>query len=643
LNVQGQTKKRILAYQAKINVAQEDYAEASLYYDSLYCRDSSNLQLLADYTQNLFLEKNLKKGVKIAERLIQIDKRKKFYPYSYLQLGLIYKQLGKYDEAKRLFSEIQTKDKKKQLTYIYLKASREVESCEWALNQVKDSSKVIVEKIKNINTKDSEFGHTMIDSTLIISSLNSSIDTSLSAFPKEYYTNKLYTLNLKKKKEFVEIKALNSTTNHTSNGTFSHTNKKFYYSSCSNQGDNKRCRIMSSTYAKRKWKFEDTLAGEINLPNFSYTMPAIAYVDGTEYLVFCSDKDSKGGLDIFYGEIENNQVFNVKPIDEINSIENDIAPYFDIKTNKLYFASSWFNGYGGYDIFSIPFPLQANETPQNIGLPYNSSTNDTYIFKDTLSYYITSNRDHEGENQTCCSDIFKMVPIPLHKKENSIVPILTRIDSVKIKNEEIRTKTSKINLTKLEQLIPVVLYYHNDIPHPNSLDTTATLNYIQTYQAYKQLLPLYQQQYSKGLIGEKKVESIKEITSFFNTELKNGINQLDSFLLLLEQELKNGTSLELIFKGYASPLAQSKYNEYLSKRRISAVRNYIAYYKNGILLKYLLAEEGSKPQLTFKEEPFGEFKAESNVSDNPADQRNSIYSKKAALERKVEIIGFRVL
>jgi hypothetical protein len=133
-----------------------------------------------------------------------------------------------------------------------------------------------------------------------------------------------------------------------------------------------------------------------------------------------------------------------------------------------------------------------------------------------------------------------------------------------------------------------------------------------------------------------------EINEFFINNLQKGKKDLDEFLDILVEELKKGEKFELIFKGYASPLAKNEYNKSLSKRRINSVRNYIAIYKNGILLKYLIPDTNNTTALSFKEESFGEFLSDKLVSDNPNDKRNSIYSKKAALERKVEIIGFRI-
>ena len=210
-------------------------------------------------------------------------------------------------------------------------------------------------------------------------------------------------------------------------------------------------------------------------------------------------------------------------------------------------------------------------------------------------------------------------------------------------SENLRIIEKEKNIDKLEQLIPVSLYFHNDIPNPKTKDSISYINYLETYNDYNHMISTYTSNYSKGLLHLKKIEAEKEITNFFQHNLQKGKKDLDEFLQLLEIELKLGTSFELIFRGYASPLAKTDYNKYLSKRRINSVRNYIVFYKNGILLKYLIPQANEKAKLTFREEPLGEYNADMLVSDNPYDLRNSVYSKKAALERKVEIIGFRVL
>ena len=48
-------------------------------------------------------------------------------------------------------------------------------------------------------------------------------------------------------------------------------------------------------------------------------------------------------------------------------------------------------------------------------------------------------------------------------------------------------------------------------------------------------------------------------------------------------------------------------------------------------------------KVEFIEVPFGEYKANNLTSDNPNDQKNSIYSRSAAIERKIEILAVTFL
>jgi outer membrane protein OmpA-like peptidoglycan-associated protein len=260
--------------------------------------------------------------------------------------------------------------------------------------------------------------------------------------------------------------------------------------------------------------------------------------------------------------------------------------------------------------------------------------------KDSLNYFITSNRNHASKNKTCCTDIYQLSPI--NSKIDSL-SYKSNIDSTINLIIAEKTNRTKNNIDKLEQLIPISLYFHNDIPNPKSNDTTTYLNYLETYENYNLLNGTYTIKYTEGLIGDNKINAQKEINDFFALNLQKGKKDLDDFLDIMLEELRKGGKFELIFKGYASPLAKNNYNKFLSKRRINSVKNYIGIYKNGILLNYLISEtENRTPAITFKEESYGEYLSNKLVSDNPNDIKNSIYSVKAALERKVEIIGFRI-
>ncbi len=66
--------------------------------------------------------------------------------------------------------------------------------------------------------------------------------------------------------------------------------------------------------------------------------------------------------------------------------------------------------------------------------------------------------------------------------------------------------------------------------------------------------------------------------------------------------------------------------------------NFFNSFENGALKPYLTDSE----KVDLKIEEIGELKASTIVSDNPNDATNSVYSRAAALERKIAIIAVSV-
>ncbi|MBK8966265.1 MAG: hypothetical protein IPM36_06220 [Lewinellaceae bacterium] len=102
------------------------------------------------------------------------------------------------------------------------------------------------------------------------------------------------------------------------------------------------------------------------------------------------------------------------------------------------------------------------------------------------------------------------------------------------------------------------------------------------------------------------------------------------------QRLQSGEEVEVIIKGFTSPRAESDYNLALGRRRISSVRNYFEAYAGGVLKPFVEAGK-----LRISEASFGETTVRSGVSDNLADERNSVYHPDAARERRVELVEIR--
>lgn len=280
----------------------------------------------------------------------------------------------------------------------------------------------------------------------------------------------------------------------------------------------------------------------------------------------------------------------------------------------MYFSSTWHNGFGGFDVFSSTFENNSFSNPKNLLKPINSSWNDIYFntTKDQLKGVISSNRKGiiYEKGPTCCNDLWE----------------ITFFDQ--IENQEITIKT----LDDINKYLPVTLYFHNDRPGPRSNDTVVKLNYLTSYDDYKTLQETYRNEYSKGLNDSKESEAKLDIDDFFKHYVDKGVDDLNLFTSLLLDELEKGEKIELTVKGFASPLAKSDYNVNLTKRRISSLINYLLEYDKQQFKKYI-----TNGNLIFNKIPFGEYTSKKVVSDDYYDQRNSIYNRAAALERRIEI------
>lgn len=575
----------ILWNMAETNLAYKDYRLAEYYYSKVYERESGGI-----------------------------------YPSSLLKLAMMQKQNGKYHQAVETLKRCKKKYYKKKKSYLYQKTKRELASTVWALSAMKDSVEGdLILLPTTVNSKNSEFGHILYNNALYFSSLRpDSISTNEEVFSTDYKTL-LYSsaINDQEFETSKKIEDLIENESNIGNGTFSLDGTRFYFSKCTEDGYNYICKIMVAYYRQGKWTNIDELGEIINIPGSNTTMPHIANFENRETLFFSSNREGgKGGMDIYYSVIKNgNQFGKVRNVKSINTIQNDITPWYDQESKELYFSSPWHNGFGGYDIHSSKY-LKKFEKPNNAGAKINSPANDTYFFKQSDTVYFTSNRVgvHYSKNITCCSDIFSIVPL------DQMIPI-----------------TPKETLEELNLRLPVTLYFHNDIPNPRSRDTTTKVNYIDSYHDYISMIEEYQTEYSKGLKGIKVEEAKEDIESFFIEYVEKGVNDLELFRNLLLEELDKGARIKVTVKGFASPLAKTEYNVHLTKRRIASLINYLMEYDKGQFKQYIEGVAKNGGQVIFEQVPFGEYTANQLTSDNPHDTQNSVFSRSAGIERKIEI------
>lgn len=185
----------------------------------------------------------------------------------------------------------------------------------------------------------------------------------------------------------------------------------------------------------------------------------------------------------------------------------------------------------------------------------------------------------------------------------------------------------------LQDLLPISLYFDNDLPDISSRKTVTKAKYGVLADRYVSRKEIYKDKFTKPLPIADRPLAREAYEIFFEGDVKGGYDKFKLFLVSLRQELEAGNKVELILKGFASPRADSKYNLALGQRRVNSVKNEMIFYSNEELKPYFLSG-----QLVLTDISFGKELAPPDVVGSIEDERNSIYNIKAAKERRVEIL-----
>ncbi|MDP4814989.1 MAG: hypothetical protein NWR79_11025 [Saprospiraceae bacterium] len=180
---------------------------------------------------------------------------------------------------------------------------------------------------------------------------------------------------------------------------------------------------------------------------------------------------------------------------------------------------------------------------------------------------------------------------------------------------------------------PIALYFDNDIPKAKEMKIKGTENYVELSNTYYNQKESFISNFTKVLPEAEKFVLNEQYDLFFNREVKMGTVSLEYLSKAIAAKLGEGKKLEINLSGFASPLGSASSNKLLSDRRIKTIQNYLLQSNQG-----KLAESVKNGQLKFITSAYGENKSKKQVSDNPMDKRNSVFSLVASVERRVEIL-----
>ena len=586
-----------------------DFYGAAYYYKKAFSADSSNLEMNWEMAEAYRQYNNYESALKGYENVVLLDDDDLYYLAVFYKAQML-KHLANYEEALETY-ESYLKLYKSRSVYHYKKAKQEVISCQYAIEHQNDTAEIEVRHLNiPLNSFDGEISpYLSLDSTLYFSSLRY-VDTSSRQLNEEDAKQKFAYYKAAGDTEVVLLDSLfQKGEAHLANVISSPYRNRVYYSLCDENG----CQIYYRDSLENELS-EPVEIKAISLSGYRSTHPYPAKWDNKEVLIFTSDRPrGKGGMDLWYTEIKDGDRFG-RPKNlgkTINTLDDEITPYYDTLDQKLYFSSTWHNGFGGFDIVSSEGSGTSWKEPENPGLPTNSSSNDLYYKQnDSLKTgVLVSNRTGgfalKGEN--CCNDIY-LVDIPTL----DTVPVVDTTDSI---------APPPPTLASLG-LLPLNLYFDNDQPEPRSFRETSRSNFGELFINYQNGLSNY----------NKNQSDTAAYNAFVKDEFDASINKLNELADSVISRVQSGYRFVIGIQGHTSPLASEKYNLALAKRRIHSVSSYLKSYNDGQIASYI--DSGF---LSIQEIPVGELESSGTLSDDLLDKSNSVYSLKAMKARKVTI------
>lgn len=143
-----------------------------------------------------------------------------------------------------------------------------------------------------------------------------------------------------------------------------------------------------------------------------------------------------GGSDLFYAVKKSNvwqDPVNLGP--EVNSSNDEIAPFLSRDGRTLYFSSNGTNSMGGFDVFSVKFDDESMQWKgqTNLGFPINSPANDAYFYisSDGQRAFFSSDREEGFGGQDIYVAYYKK-----YIKEQQLFSTPYYFTEVEPKNEE---------------------------------------------------------------------------------------------------------------------------------------------------------------------------------------------------------------
>ena len=408
------------------NAAKLDTYNALNWYMKAHEDDPNNTYVIAKIAKMHEMLRDYVEASSWYGKLVQADKDKQ-YPLARFTYGQVLKMNGQHEKAITELRAFVNEYKGEDAARYTKLANIEIEGAQYARQHPEPFEKIVVENLgPQVNTPSTEgTAFPLGRNRLIYSSLRS--DTIIFVeevaeelrFARIYETNRTADGKAWEEAKPYNVETLNKKDHHLVHPAYSPDMKLLYFTYATLKGNMvENSQIYVADYSSGTPSNPRRL--DFNSDNHNCRNPQVALFDGKMYLLFTSNMSGgKGGYDIWYAEINpdgtTKQPLNLSP--QINSLGDDVTPFFDERDNTLYFSSNGHPSIGGLDIFKAVRSESGEWSKvENMGQGFNSVVDDfgfiiNKVDNDDCYGYMVSNRKGtiSLKSATCCDDLFSVL------------------------------------------------------------------------------------------------------------------------------------------------------------------------------------------------------------------------------------------
>jgi len=327
----------------------------------------------------------------------------KKFPKAEYYLGMAFKGMGDYKSASAAFDSFSDNYRGDDYQVMTDKANREMEGCALGENIRENRNIKLGYLTKVVNTPQKEFAPIPFGEDILYYSSNGQSTTKI-------YRTERMGRTWKEPLEPEIFRAMEKP--HFCGGSFTPNKRRFYFSQCDIVNGEYQCEIYVMQLGSTKWSKPKKLPDYINKVGYTASDPFVYVENDKEILYFSSDREGGlGGKDIWfaikdYDSEDLNFDIPVNLGETINTVGDEISPFYQNASRTLYFSSTGQVSMGGFDVYKSVGSMESWKAIEHLGKPINSSADDTYFVMKTseTSGFLSSNRTFGSEKTTTDND-----------------------------------------------------------------------------------------------------------------------------------------------------------------------------------------------------------------------------------------------